>query len=149
MKLKIADALVALLLLTSSVESLHQYSNLSMLSILFAIFYFVSGFAVLRSYSWTRYILYINSAILLLITIVGLYLTNFEALYIGILPFVLALFFGLYGYYRYRSKNETKPFNREILIFTVSLIAFSIFSVAVDHFLLTSGDAVTGTYRLE
>jgi len=148
MKVKIADTLIGLLLLLSSFESLHQYSNVGTLSVLFAVFYFVSGFAVFRAYSWARYILYTNTAVLLLVIVAGLYITNFEAWYIGIVPFVLALIFGAYGYFRYKSASSNKTYKKEAFIFVITFIAFSILSMTIGHFFWPSGN-VMGIYRLK
>lgn len=149
MNSKIADILIGIVLLISSLESLLQYSSLSFLSIVFALIFFVSGFAVIRAYSWSKYVLYVNSAICFFILVVGLYITNFEAWHIGITTFLLAVTFAAYGYFRYRRLSIHKSFKKEILIFAVSLVAFSAFFLAIDDSLISAGDVEMGVYKLE
>ena len=149
MKIKIADILIGLTLLLSSLDSILQYSNLGLLSIVFAVMFFVSGFAVLRAYSWARYILYVNSAILLLIVFIGLYTTNFEGWYIGIIPLVLAIIFGAYGFFRYREPSAGKPLKKEVLVFTMSLVAFSALVLAIDYLVGPTGNVQMGVFKLK
>ena len=107
-------------------------SGFLVISYALALFYFATGFCVLRGYRCARYLLLLNSVLVLAGPAYFIYLGGTMSLFPAIyyLGFALASFG--YGWMRYRNQRKVYVVTREIVYFGLALLVFTALILAIE-----------------